>query len=68
MPVHYWINDLGSSQISNDSEFAAILLRDAGVPAESLSVFPGGITEWKASDLPVEVGARDSGELLGPKR
>jgi rhodanese-related sulfurtransferase len=51
-----------------DSEFAAILLRDAGVPAESLSVFPGGITEWKASDLPVEVGARDSGELLGPKR
>ena len=47
-----------------DSEFAAVMLRDAGVPGESLFVYPGGITEWTANRFPVEVGARRSGELL----
>jgi rhodanese-related sulfurtransferase len=44
-----------------DSEFAAIALRDAGVPAERLFVYGGGITEWKASGLPMETGQQNSG-------
>ena len=47
-----------------DSEFAAIMLRDAGVPRETLFVYAGGIIEWKANGLPVETGARLSGQLL----
>jgi rhodanese-related sulfurtransferase len=47
-----------------DSEFAAIMLRDAGVPRETLFVYAGGIIEWKAGGLPVETGARLSGTLL----
>ena len=49
-----------------DSEFAAVLLRDAGVPRTSLFVYVGGITEWKSNGLPVETGARRSGQLLQP--
>jgi rhodanese-related sulfurtransferase len=37
-----------------DSEFAALMLRDAGIPAERLFIFPGGITEWKSAGLPVQ--------------
>jgi len=47
-----------------DSEFAAIMLRDAGVPREVLFVYIGGITEWKANGLPTETGTRGSGALL----
>lgn len=50
-----------------DSEFAAIMLRDAGIPRENLFVYAGGITEWTAQGRPVETGARRSGELLKPK-
>ena len=50
-----------------DSEFAAIMLREAGVPRDALSVYAGGITEWTANGLPVETGTRRSGELLKPK-
>ena len=50
-----------------DSEFAAALLRDAGVPAANLYVYPGGISEWMTNDLPVETGARGSGGTLKPK-
>ena len=49
-----------------DSEFAAIMLSDAGVPRETLFVYAGGIIEWKAGGLPVETGARLSGQLLNP--
>jgi rhodanese-related sulfurtransferase len=49
-----------------DSEFAAIMLRDAGVPREALFIYAGGITEWKAQRLPMEAGARRSGELPKP--
>ena len=49
-----------------DSEFAAIMLREAGVPREALFVYAGGITEWKANRLPVETGVRGSGELHQP--
>lgn len=41
-----------------DSEFAAIFLRDAGIPGEKLLVYGGGMTEWTANGLPIEVGAR----------
>lgn len=49
-----------------DSEFAAIMLRDTGVPREALFVYPGGMNEWKANGLPVEAGARGSGEAPKP--
>lgn len=47
-----------------DSEFAAMMLRDNGVPRENLFVYTGGITEWKAQGHPVETGARSSGQIL----
>jgi rhodanese-related sulfurtransferase len=47
-----------------DSEFAAVMLRDNGVPRENLFVYAGGITEWKGLGRPVETGARQSGQLL----
>ncbi|MDB6034028.1 MAG: transcriptional regulator, ArsR family [Verrucomicrobiales bacterium] len=47
-----------------DSEFAAVMLRENGVPRENLFVYAGGITEWKALGRPVETGARQSGQLL----
>ena len=50
-----------------DSEFAATMLREAGVPAEHLFVFTGGITEWVASGQLVETGARGSGTLVKAK-
>ena len=50
-----------------DSEFAALMLRDAGVPAENLFVYPGGITEWMTKHQPVEIGARRSGRFLSAK-
>jgi rhodanese-related sulfurtransferase len=47
-----------------DSEFAAVMLRDsAKVPNEKLLVFTGGITAWKDRRLPVETGARNSGQI-----
>jgi rhodanese-related sulfurtransferase len=48
----------------DDSEFAAIMLRDAGIPRGNLYVYVGGITEWMTNALPVETGARRSGQLL----
>lgn len=46
-----------------DSEFAAIMLRDAGVPRDKLFVYTGGITEWINSGRSVEVGSRQSGAI-----
>jgi rhodanese-related sulfurtransferase len=45
----------------DDSEYAALALRDAGVPQEKLFVYVGGISDWTAHGLPVE---RESG--IGP--
>jgi len=50
-----------------DSESASIMLRDAGVRGENLFVYAGGIAEWTNNALPVETGARRSGQLLKPK-
>jgi rhodanese-related sulfurtransferase len=47
-----------------DSEFAAINLRDVlGLPKEKLSVYGGGFTEWASNRLPIETGARNSGQM-----
>jgi len=47
----------------DDSETAAILLRDVGIANQKLLVYGGGITEWTANGLPVEIGGRNSGNL-----
>jgi len=47
----------------DDSETAAILLRDIGIANQKLLVYGGGITEWTTNGLPVEVGGRNSGDL-----
>ena len=47
----------------DDSESAALLLRDVGIADQKLFVYGGGITEWTNNRLPVETGARNSGSL-----
>lgn len=49
-----------------DSNLAARLLREVGVPVERLAVFVGGISDWKARGAPLEVGERNSGNLRTP--
>jgi rhodanese-related sulfurtransferase len=44
-----------------DSQFAALTLRDAQIPNEKLFVYTGGITEWTNRGNAVEVGDRNSG-------
>jgi len=51
----------------DDSERAAIFLRDLGIPKERLFVYGGGITEWRTNALPIELGERKSGKLLNAK-
>ncbi len=46
-----------------DSEFAAITLVESGIPAQSTSVYGGGMTDWLARKLPVESGPRKSGAI-----
>jgi rhodanese-related sulfurtransferase len=46
-----------------DSEFAAMFLRDAGVPGDRLRVYTGGLDEWRSAELPMEIGGRQSGML-----
>lgn len=46
-----------------DSQFGAILLRDAGIAAEKLFIYGGGISDWATNGLPVEIGERRSGAL-----
>jgi hydroxyacylglutathione hydrolase len=46
-----------------DSQFAALALRDAGVANQKLFVYAGGITDWETNALPVELGERNSRSL-----
>lgn len=46
-----------------DSQFAAITLREAGIANEKLYVYEGGITDWTQSSLPIEIGKRNSGQI-----
>src|SRR5262249_34381459 len=51
-----------------DSEHAAISLRDSGVASnEKIFVYPGGIKDWEAKGRPVEAGARGSGQITNGK-
>ena len=50
-----------------DSEFAALALKDAGVPAGLLVIYAGGMTDWTAKGWITEIGARKSGNLRGAK-
>ena len=47
----------------DDSQTAALLLRDVGIPNRKIFVYGGGITEWTNNRLPVEIGDRNSGNL-----
>ena len=47
----------------DDSESAAIMLRDVGIANRKLFIYTGGITEWTTNGLPVEIGGRNSGNL-----
>jgi rhodanese-related sulfurtransferase len=49
-----------------DSELAALLLRDSGVPAGKLHVYGGGFAEWVTNGMPVETGAQNSGAIRQP--
>jgi rhodanese-related sulfurtransferase len=49
-----------------DSESAALFLRNAGVSAAKLFVYGGGMAEWEAAGLPLESGPRNSGNLRNP--
>jgi rhodanese-related sulfurtransferase len=51
-----------------DSEFAALALKDAGVPPDRLFVFVGGMTEWSTNGSAIEIGERKSGNLRAAKR
>jgi len=48
-----------------DSELAATLLQESGVPRERLYIYPGGIAEWSANGLPLELGAPPGAERKG---
>jgi rhodanese-related sulfurtransferase len=48
----------------DDSEHAAVMLRDSmGLPRDKVFVYGGGMAEWSSNGLPIEVGARNSGQL-----
>jgi rhodanese-related sulfurtransferase len=47
-----------------DSHFAALALRDAGVPADRLGVYSGGILAWQKRGYPMESGERGSGVMV----
>lgn len=50
-----------------DSEFTAVTLGAVGIPKDKLFVYGGGMTEWVTNGLPVELGARRSGNLRKSK-
>ena len=52
----------------DDSETAALLLRDIGIPGRKLLVYGGGISEWTTHGLPVEIGGRNSGDVRNPDK
>jgi rhodanese-related sulfurtransferase len=48
-----------------DSELAAHLLIQAGVPRENVFVYLGGFTEWSTNGFPLQMGARLRANLEG---
>jgi rhodanese-related sulfurtransferase len=51
-----------------DADSTALLLRDAGVPAQKLFVYGGGYTEWSEHHLPEERGERDNAAAFGQNK
>lgn len=49
-----------------DSEFAAVIMLNAGVPRENLFVYSDGVAGWKAAGLALETGEQNSGVLTQP--
>jgi rhodanese-related sulfurtransferase len=47
----------------DDSQKAALLLRDMGLTNQKIFVYGGGITEWTTTHQPVETGGRNSGNV-----
>lgn len=47
-----------------DSEFAALELFDRGVDPSRLFVYPGGMSLWEQSGLPIEKHSRGSGRII----
>jgi len=47
----------------DDSQSAALLLRDVGIANQKLFIYGGGMPDWIAHGLPVETGSRNSGNL-----
>jgi rhodanese-related sulfurtransferase len=47
-----------------DSEFAALTLRDFVPDPSVLRVYVGGVLDWTAHEMPLERGARGSGQLV----
>jgi rhodanese-related sulfurtransferase len=45
------------------SEFAAEILRSAGIPNDKLFIYANGIPAWQSRGLPVEKGDRKSGQI-----
>ena len=52
----------------DDSESAAITLRDVGIAVNKLFVYGGGIPDWVTNGMPVESGGRNSGKLRDTKK
>jgi rhodanese-related sulfurtransferase len=53
----------------DDSEHAALMLRDSlGLPKEKVFVYGGGMNEWTTNALPIELGARNSGQYTNVTR
>lgn len=48
----------------DDSKFAALTLIEKGVDPSKVFVYPGGFTQWRKSNLPVECGERNSGDIV----
>jgi rhodanese-related sulfurtransferase len=52
----------------DDSESAAITLREVGIASRKFYIYGDGIPDWITNGLPVETGARNSGTLRHPAR
>ena len=46
----------------DDSQTAALLLKDVGIPIRKLFVYGGGITDWTNHNLPIETGSPKGGK------
>ncbi|HUA37451.1 MAG TPA: rhodanese-like domain-containing protein [Candidatus Sulfopaludibacter sp.] len=47
----------------DDSQTAALLLRDVGIRTGKIFVYGGGMTEWTNYHQPLEIGPRNSGRM-----